>query len=379
MRFETKAVHTGQSPDPETGAVIPPIHLSATFAQEEPGVHKGFEYARTDNPTRRRLEEALAVLENGKYALAFASGMAAISAIMNLLKPGDHVFASEDLYGGTYRLFEQVLTQYGLEFSYVDTSDLEAVRRGFKKGTRMLWLETPTNPLLKICDIKRIAELKRDALVVVDNTFASPYLQTPLDLGADIVVHSTTKYLAGHSDVLGGAVVTLNPQLYEKLKFVQNAVGAVPSPFDCFLIHRGLKTLALRMRTHCQNGLAIARFLEKHRRIEEVYYPGLESHPQHELAERQMRDFGGMISFELKSDDTKRVRRFLSSLKLFKLAESLGSVASLIAHPATMTHASMPKAEQLRRGIKENLIRLSVGIEHVDDLIEDLSVTLKKI
>ena len=369
-RFETRAIHAGSEPDPLTGAVVPPIYAVSTFQQEAPGVHKGFDYSRADNPTRQRLERALAELEGAKYAVAFASGVAATAAILTLLEPGDRVLAGDDLYGGTYRLFEQIYRKYGLAFDYADLSDPVNVR--LQANTKLIWLETPTNPLLKIIDIRAIAERKGDALLAVDNTFASPYLQNPLALGADLVLHSSTKYLGGHSDLIGGAVMTNDPELYERLKFVQKSVGAVPSPFDCFLVHRGIKTLAVRMRAHCENALKIARFLAAHPKVERVYYPGLLDHPGHEVARRQMRDFGGMVSFELGGD----VRAFFKKLKVFTLAESLGGVESLANHPATMTHASIPKEERERRGIRDSLVRLSVGIEHPDDLIEDLERAL---
>lgn len=374
FEFETGAIHKGQEPDPATGAVVPPIYQTTTFVQEEPGVHKGFEYSRTDNPTRRRLEETIAFLEGGSWSLCFSSGMAAISAVMTLLEPGDHVIVSQDVYGGTYRLFEQVLRRYGLQFSYVDTTDIENVKSNKDAKTRMIWLETPSNPLLQISDISEIAKLKGDALLVVDNTFATPYLQRPLELGADIVVHSTTKYLGGHCDVVGGAMVTSNERVYKALKFIQNAVGAVPSPFDCWLIQRGIKTLAVRMDRHWDNAVKIATFLESQEKIERVFYPGLESHPQHKLATLQMKGYGGMLSFELKGD----IKRFLKELKIILLAESLGGVESLICHPATMTHSSIPKEERLARGIKDNLLRLSVGIENPKDLIRDLESALRR-
>lgn len=385
FEFETGAIHKGQEPDPATGAVVPPIYQTTTFVQEEPGVHKGFEYSRTDNPTRRRLEETMAFLEGGGWGLCFSSGMAAISAVMALLEPGDHVIVSQDVYGGTYRLFEQVLRRYGLEFSYVDTTaferkresseaSIENVKRKIAAKTKMIWLETPSNPLLQISDIREIAKLKGDSWLIVDNTFATPYLQRPLELGADIVVHSTTKYLGGHCDVVGGAIVTSDERVYKELKFMQNAVGAVPSPFDCWLVQRGIKTLAIRMDKHCQNAAEIAAFLESHEKIERVFYPGLESHPQHNLATLQMKGYGGMLSFELKGD----LKRFLQELKIILLAESLGGVESLICHPATMTHSSMPEQERLARGIKDNLLRLSIGIENPKDLIKDLESALRK-
>jgi cystathionine beta-lyase/cystathionine gamma-synthase len=371
FRFETRAIHTGSEPDPATGAVIPPIYAVSTYEQEAPGVHKGFDYSRADNPTRKRLERALADLEGAKYAVTFASGVAATAAILTLLAPGDHVLAGDDLYGGTYRLFEQIYRKYGIDFDYVDTSDLESVTP--KGNTKLIWLETPTNPLMKITDIQAVAERKGQALLAVDNTFASPYLQRPLELGADLVLHSSTKYLSGHSDLIGGVVMTNHPELYKQLKFIQKSVGAVPSPFDCFLVHRGIKTLAVRMRAHCENARRIAEFLQGHPKVTHVYYPGLPEHPGHEVAQRQMKDFGGMLSFELQGD----VQAFCRELKVFTLAESLGGVESLANHPATMTHASIPKEERERRGIRDNLIRLSIGIEHPDDLIADLKRALE--
>lgn len=374
-RFETRAIHAGQPPDPATGAVIVPIHQASTYVQEDIGVHKGYEYSRTQNPTRKALEECLASLEEGRYGLAFASGMAAISTVMYLLRPGDHVLVGNDVYGGTYRLFEQVLTNYGLSFDYVDMADLIAVQENLRAETRLIWLETPTNPLLKLADIAAVAELAREhgALTVVDNTFASPFGQHPLTLGVEIVVHSTTKYLGGHSDVVGGAVVTSDKEIYETLRFHQNAVGAVPGPFDCWLVLRGLKTLGLRMKAHEANATKVAYFLENHPRVEWVLYPGLASHPHHALAQRQMACFGGMVSFEVRGG-SKAARQVVRSTRLFALAESLGGVESLIEHPASMTHASL-RGSPLQ--VSDSLIRLSVGIEHIDDLIADLDEALK--
>ncbi len=369
LEFETLAVR--QTPDPGTGAIAPPIHPSTTFAQQEPGVHKGFEYSRTGNPTRNVLEEKLAALEGGRFGLAFASGMAAISAVLRLLGPGDEVIVSDDVYGGTYRLF-QMLERYGLRFIYLDTGD--AANVAVTERTRMIWLETPTNPLLKVSDIAAIAARKGEALLVVDNTFSSPYLQRPLELGADIVVHSTTKYLGGHCDVIGGAVVTSDDGLHEELKFIQNAVGAIPSPFDSFLVLRGIRTLALRMERHCANAQRVAEFLETHPKVGRVHYPGLASHPGHELAGRQMRGYGGMVSFELVGD----MNAFLTGLRVITLAESLGGVESLICHPASMTHAAIPAAERRERGIEENLLRISVGIENYVDLERDLQDALSR-
>ena len=370
MKYPTHAVHAGQEPDPSTGAVTPPVYLTSTFAQETPGVHKGFEYSRTDNPTRRRLESALAALDEGKHALAFASGNAAADTLLKLLAPGDHVIAGSDLYGGTYRLFERVWRPYGLEFTYVNPADTAAFKP--QKNTRMIWVETPTNPLMQITDIAAVARQKGNALLVVDNTFASSYLQQPLKLGADAVVYSSTKYLGGHSDIVGGAVVTSNQEVYERLKFLQNAVGAVPSPFDCWLLHRSLKTLHLRMEAHSSNGEKVADFLKTHPKVERVYYPGLKEHPGHAIAKQQMRRFGGMVSFELKGN----LNAFVQRLKLFTLAESLGAVESLINHPAIMTHASIPADVRLKNGLKDNLLRLSVGVESAEDLVEDLGQAL---
>lgn len=378
--FATKSIHVGQEPDPATGAITIPIHMTSAFAQPEPGKHRGYEYSRTGNPTRTALEKCLATLEEGKYGLAFASGMAAISAVTALLKTGDHVVACDDLYGGTRRLFEKVLRKYGLDFTYVDATTPKNVEKALKDNTRMIWIETPTNPLLKIIDIKETSSIaqKHGILTVVDNTFASPYFQKPLLVGADIVIHSTTKYISGHSDVIGGIVITSNKEIYESIKFVQNAVGAVPSPFDSWLVLRGVKTLAIRMEKHQENAQKIAEFLEGHPKIERVYYPGLRSHPQHELARKQMSGFSGMISFEIKGGEQK-AKCFLKNLKLFKIAESLGGVESLIEHPALMTHTSMPKRERERVGITNSLIRASVGIEDTVDLIQDLEDALAKI
>jgi len=372
--FETRAIHVGQEPDPATGAIIVPIYQTATYAQEDVGVTKGYDYARTVNPTRTALEKCLASLEGGKYGLAFASGMGAITTLMLLLKSGDHVVVCDDVYGGTYRLFRRVLEDFGLAFTFVDMTDLAATTRALRPNTKMLWIETPTNPLLKVVDIAAIAALakSRGALSVVDNTFASPYLQQPLALGADLVVHSTTKYLGGHSDVVGGAVVTSDDGIYDRLKFLQNAAGAVPGPFDCWLVLRGIKTLALRMEQHSENALRIARFLESHPRVARVIYPGLESHPQHTLARKQMQAFGGMVSFIAKggSDAARRIAR---ATRLFTLGESLGGVESLIEVPAAMTHLSV-QGSPLE--VDPALIRLSVGIEHGDDLIADLAQAL---
>lgn len=380
MKFSTKAIHVGQEPDPTTGAVITPIYQTSTYVQEGIGKHKGYEYARTGNPTRTALEQCLASLENAKYGLCFASGLAAEMNIMYMLKQGDHVVVGEDVYGGTYRLFQRVMTKYGLKFSFVDSRDLSNVEKAITKETRMLWLETPTNPMLQLVDIQAATKLARSKglITVVDNTFASPYLQNPLDLGADIVVHSTTKYIGGHSDVVGGALMTSNTEMYEELKFHQNACGGVPGPQDCFLTMRGVKTLAVRMEQHQKNAMEIAKLLSGHEGLEKVIYPGLANHPHHELAKKQMRGFGGMLSIVVKGGQDA-AQRFMTGTKLFSLAESLGGVESLMCHPSTMTHGSIPKEDREARGITDGLVRLSVGIEDVEDLVEDIKTALAKI
>ncbi len=374
MRFATMAIHAGQEPDPATGATIVPIYQTSTYTQEAPGKHKGYEYSRTANPTRAALEECVASLEGGDYGLAFASGLAATIATMSLLSPKDHVVAGDDLYGGTYRLFERVLPRTGgLEFTYADTTDPESVAQALRPETKLLWIETPTNPMLTLSDIAALCEMAhgRGAVVAVDNTFASPYFQNPLSLGADIVVHSTTKYMGGHSDVVGGAVVTSNRDFYEGIKFYQNAAGAVPGPFDSWIVLRGLKTLAIRMRQHEENALAVAEFLQGHPQVATVNYPGLPSHPQYDLAKRQMSGFSGMVSFTLKGGATAAYAA-VQKTDVFSFAESLGGVESLITHPATMTHAAIPKEKREARGVTDGLIRLSVGIEDKEDLIADL-------
>jgi len=380
MKFSTKAIHVGQEPDPTTGAVMTPIYQTSTYVQEGIGKHKGYEYARTGNPTRTALEACLASLENAKYGLCFASGLAAEMNIMYLLKQGDHVVVGEDVYGGTYRLFQRVMTKYGLKFSFVDSRDLSNVEKAITKDTRMLWLETPTNPMLQLVDLQAATKIGRGKglINVVDNTFASPYLQNPLDLGADIVVHSTTKYIGGHSDVVGGALMTSNTELYEELKFHQNACGGVPGPQDCFLTMRGVKTLAVRMEQHQKNAMEIAKLLSGHEGLEKVIYPGLADHPHHELAKKQMRGFGGMLSIVVKGGQDA-AQRFMTGTKLFSLAESLGGVESLMCHPSTMTHGSIPKEDREARGITDGLVRLSVGIEDVEDLVEDIKTALAKI
>jgi len=378
MKFATKAIHAGQEPDPSTGAIMTPIFQTATYVQAGLGEHKGFEYGRTSNPTRSALEGCIAALEEGRYGLAFASGMAAESAILSLLSSGDHIVSCDDLYGGSYRIFERVMRRYNVETSYVPVGNPAAYEKAIRPNTKMIWLETPTNPLLRLVDIQAIAEIahRRNLLVVVDNTFASPYFQQPLRLGADIVVHSTTKYINGHSDVIGGALVLNNEEAYEAIKFYENAAGGVPSPFDSWLTLRGIKTLAIRMRQHEENAGLVAKFLAEHPRVEEVYYPGLPSHPDHELAKRQMSGFGGMVSFQFKGtyeDVTQLVRRF----KVFALAESLGGVESLVCHPASMTHGSIPKDTREARGLTDTLLRLSVGIEDIEDIIGDLEQVLR--
>ena len=374
--FATRALHIGQGPDPATGAVVQPIHLATTFAQQGVGKHKGFEYSRSGNPTRAALEECLAGLEDAKHGLAFASGLAAETTLLLLFGPGDHVVYMEDVYGGTFRLFNKVLKRYGLTFTAVDAGDMDAVDRSITPATKLVWLESPTNPLLRIVDIDAVSEVAHShgAMVCVDNTFATPYLQQPLHLGADFVVHSSTKYIGGHSDVVGGAIMTNNDELEQQLRFHQNAVGAVPSPFDCWLLLRGIKTLALRVDRQSQNALEVAQALEKNKAVKQVHYPGLASHPGHAVASRQMRMFGGMVSFEVADEAT--ALRTLERLKLFALAESLGAVESLAEHPALMTHASMPASERKRVGVGDGLIRLSIGVEDVADLIADLESAL---
>lgn len=374
--FATRAIHIGQEPDPTTGAVVPPLYLTSTYAQEAPGKHRGFEYSRTNNPTRQAWERNIAALEAGTDAIAFSSGMAAIDALVRLLQPGDHIVASADLYGGTVRLFDRLWATFGIQVTYVDARSLEAVVQALGPRTRMLYIETPTNPLLHLADIAALADLAqaRGAWLTVDNTFATPYAQQPLALGADLVVHSTTKYLAGHSDLIGGVVVTRHPELAERLRFIQNAAGAIPSPFDCWLCLRSVKTLALRMQQHERNARAIAELCASHPAVRAVYYPGLPSHPQHELAQQQMRNFTGMLSLELGS--AERAVRFLQHLRVFTLAESLGGVESLASHPATMTHASLPPERRQALGISDGLVRLSCGIEDTEDLLQDVVAAL---
>ncbi|OGS43445.1 MAG: cystathionine gamma-synthase [Elusimicrobia bacterium RIFOXYD2_FULL_34_15] len=377
MKFETKAIHKGQEPDSLTGSVTVPIYQTSTYEQEAVGKHKGFEYSRTGNPTRKALECALASLESSKYGLAFASGVAATNAVLNLMKKGDHVVSGDDIYGGTYRLFEKVFRRWGLSISYADVNDINNFKKAIRKNTKLIWIETPTNPLLKIIDIKKLSEIakKKNIILAVDNTFATPYFQRPIELGADIVVHSTTKYLSGHSDIIGGAVITSNEKIYNDLKFYQNAAGAVPSPFDSWLVLRGIKTLAVRMREHELNALYLIEYLKGHPKIEKVYFPGLPNNKNYDIAKKQMSGFGGMISFELKGG-FKEVQKFVSKLKVFLLAESLGGVESLVCYPSKMTHVSMSQAERIKRGIKDSLIRLSIGLENKIDLKNDIKRAL---
>ena len=381
MKFGTKAIHAGISPDPSTGAIMTPIFQTSTYVQKSPGEHQGYEYSRTHNPTRTALQQNLAALENGKYGLCFASGLAAIDAILKLLNPGDEVISTNDLYGGTYRLFTKVFEKYGIKFQFVSMANPEMLEQFITPNTKLIWVETPTNPMMNIIDVEAVAAMakKHQVLMAVDNTFATPYLQNPLDQGADIVMHSVTKYLAGHSDVVMGAIVVNDSKLAEELAFLQNACGAVPGPQDCFLVLRGIKTLHIRMERHCQNGKTIAAYLKNHPKVAKVYWPGFEDHPNHGVAKRQMRDFGGMISFTLEADQKESAFRLMENLEYFSLAESLGGVESLCGHPASMTHASIPKAEREKVGLSDSLIRLSVGIEDAEDLKKDIAQALDKI
>jgi cystathionine beta-lyase/cystathionine gamma-synthase len=374
LKQETKFIHAGAEPDPATGAIMTPIYQTSTFVQESPGVHKGYEYARTKNPTRTALENALAAVENGNYGLCFASGSAASDAVIKLLQPGDEVIAANDMYGGTFRLFTKIFEKYGIKFRFINMQNAHEVSNHINANTKLIWTETPTNPMMNITDIAAVAAIanKHNLLLCVDNTFASPYLQNPLDLGAHIVLHSATKYIGGHSDSVLGALILNNEELKNKLAFIQNSCGAIPGPQDCFLMLRGLKTLHVRMQRHCTNGEKIAHWLRNNPKVDKVYWAGFEDHPNHEIAKKQMRGFGGMMSFTLKDDSAEAAKKVLSSTKLFALAESLGGVESLIGHPASMTHASIPKEERIKNGLVDSLIRLSVGIENADDLIEDL-------
>lgn len=375
LRFNSATIHGGQAPDPAYGAVMPPIYQTSTYAQTTPGGHNGFEYSRTHNPTRQALEKSLASIENGKHGLAFASGLAAMDAVMKLLQPGDEVISTNDLYGGSYRLFTKIFEGFGLKFHFVGMNDLANVEAAINKKTKLIWVETPTNPMMNVVDIEAVAQLakKNNLRLAVDNTFASPYLQQPLNFGADIVMHSATKYLAGHSDVVLGSLVVNDDVLHERLAFIQNASGAVPGPMDSFLTLRGIKTLHVRLQRHCENGKAVAAFLAAHPKIERVYWPGFETHPNHDVAKKQMKDFGGMLSFIPEGADYKAAIKIVENLKLFTLAESLGGVESLAGHPASMTHASIPKEEREKSGVVDSLIRLSVGIEDAQDLIYDLA------
>lgn len=378
MQLATKLIHAGMEPDPSTGSIMVPIYQTSTYVQEAPAQHKGYEYARSQNPTRKALEDAYAAIENGRYGLAFASGVAATDAVIKLLNPGDEVICANDMYGGTYRLFTKVFERFGIRFVYVDTTEVARVQQAVSPATKLIWIETPTNPLMNITDIAAVAQVAKaaGAWLCVDNTFASPYLQNPLDLGADLVMHSATKYLGGHSDVIQGALMLNDADLRERLYFIQKSCGAVPGPQDCFLVLRGIKTLHLRMERHCQNGEVVAHWLRNHPKVGKVYWPGFTDHPNHAVAQQQMRGFGGMISFELKDNSLEAAKKVLSSTHLFSLAESLGGVESLINHPASMTHASIPREERLKNGLGDGLIRLSVGIEDARDLVEDLAAAI---
>ncbi len=375
MKLATKIIHAGAEPDPSTGAIMTPIYQTSTYVQTAPGQHKGYEYARSQNPTRKALEDALAIIENGRFGLAFSSGVAATDAVIKLLAPGDEVIAANDMYGGTYRLFTKVFEKFGIKFTYTDTTNVANVEKAISPATKLVWIETPTNPLMNITDIAGIAAITKKAglLLCVDNTFASPYLQNPLDLGADIVMHSATKYLGGHSDVIQGCLMMNDQGLRDQLYFIQKSCGAVPGPMDCFLVLRGIKTLHLRMQRHCENGAAVAHYLRNHPKVERVYWCGFEDHHNYDIAKKQMRDFGGMMSFTLKDDTMEVATKVLSSTKIFALAESLGGVESLINHPASMTHASIPREERIKNGLVDGLIRLSVGVEDAEDLMEDLA------
>jgi cystathionine beta-lyase/cystathionine gamma-synthase len=375
MKIATKFIHAGVEPDPSTGAIMTPIYQTSTYVQEAPAQHKGYEYARSQNPTRFALEKAYAEIENGQFGLAFSSGVAATDAVIKLLAPGDEVICANDMYGGTYRLFTKVFEKFGIKFHYVNMQQAENIRPHINANTKLIWTETPTNPLMNITDIAAVAAIAKEhkVLLCVDNTFASPYLQNPLDLGADIVMHSATKYLGGHSDVIQGCLVMNDAALRDQLYFIQKSCGAVPGPMDCFLVLRGIKTLHVRMQRHCENGEKVANFLRNHPKVGKVYWCGFEDHPNHAIAKKQMRGYGGMMSFELKDDSVDNAKRVLSSTKVFALAESLGGVESLINHPASMTHASIPREERIKNGLSDSLIRLSVGIEDADDLIDDLN------
>ncbi|HXH17541.1 MAG TPA: PLP-dependent aspartate aminotransferase family protein [Chitinophagales bacterium] len=380
MKFDTLTVHAGIKPDPTTGAIVPPIYQTATYVLDEVGKGKGYDYTRSSNPTRAVLEANIAALEGGKYGVAYASGMSAVDAVLKFFNPGDHIVCSDDVYGGVSRLYNMVLARYGLEFTYVDTSYPDKVEKAIRKNTKMIWVETPTNPLLKVTDLAAISGIakKKKILFGIDNTFATPYLLRPMEYGADIVVHSTTKYLSGHNQIIGGMAVVNDDKLHEQLKFIQKSLGAVPSPFDCWLILLGVKTLALRMERHCANGMKVAAWLEKHPKVKRVMYPGLKSHPQHAIAKAQMKGFSGMITFELKGTIEAGIK-LMNNVKLCALAESLGAVETMITHPATMTHGSVPKEVREARGLTDGIVRLSVGIEDADDIIADLEQALRKV
>ena len=381
MKFGTKALHAGIEPDPTTGAIMTPIFQTSTYVQEYPGVHKGYAYARGKNPTRTALENNIAALENGQHALCFSSGMGAVDAVIKLLKPGDEVITGDDIYGGSYRMFSKIYEPFGIKFHYINLYDAENIKSYINANTKLIWAETPTNPTLKIVDIAAVSAIAKanNLMLAIDNTFASPYLQNPLDLGADIVMHSATKYLGGHSDVVMGVLITNEKALHERLAFILNSCGANPGPMDCFLVIRGIKTLHLRMKAHCENGKAVAHYLRNHPKIGKVYWPGFEDAAGHEIAKKQMRDFGGMLSFTLKGDDFEAAMRFATNVHIFTLAESLGGVESLVNHPATMTHASIPKEEREKAGVVDGLLRLSVGVEDVEDLIADIEQALAKV
>lgn len=381
MKFGTKALHAGIEPDPTTGAIMTPIFQTSTFVQEYPGKHKGYAYARGKNPTRTQLENNLAALENGNNALCFSSGMGAVDAVIKLMKPGDEVITGDDIYGGSYRMFSKIYEPFGIKFHYIDLYDANNIEKYINANTKLIWAETPTNPTLKIVDIAAVSSIakKHNLILAIDNTFASPYLQNPLDLGADIVMHSATKYLGGHSDVVMGALVTKDQTLHERLAFILNSCGANPGPMDSFLVIRGIKTLHLRMKAHCENGKQVAHYLRNHPKIGKVYWPGFEDAAGHEIAKKQMRDFGGMVSFTLKGDDFEAAMRFATNVEIFTLAESLGGVESLVNHPASMTHASIPKAEREKAGVVDGLLRLSVGVEDIEDLISDIESALSKV
>ncbi|WP_026954757.1 cystathionine gamma-synthase [Algoriphagus vanfongensis] len=381
MKFGTKAIHAGVEPDPSTGAIMTPIYQTSTYVQRSPGDHLGYEYSRTHNPTRTALQNSLAALENGKHGICFSSGLASVDAILKLFSPGDEIISTNDLYGGTYRLFTKVFEKYGLKFHFVPMADTQSVEEKINENTKLIWTETPTNPMMNIVDLKALGEVakKHQILFGVDNTFASPYIQTPLDLGADIVMHSVTKYLGGHSDVVMGALVVNDDELAQRLAFIQNACGATPGPQDCFLVLRGIKTLHIRMERHCQNGKTIAAYLKNHPKVAKVYWPGFEDHPNHAIAKKQMKDYGGMISFTLVNNQLEDAKKVMEGFKLFSLAESLGGVESLCGHPASMTHASIPKEEREKVGLVDSLIRLSVGIEDAEDLKNDLAEALAQL